>query len=115
MSGLNAVDNVDVKPVTLVELVNVRNGKIRLKPYMALIDTGSATSHLKAELSHYGMLIKNQQATFRSANGKFTSKLKSKLQFSLAEFSNARWIGHRFHVLPEDSKLPYDTIIGRDL
>jgi hypothetical protein len=39
---LNALDSVDIKPVTLVELVNVQSGMIRLKPYMALIDTNSA-------------------------------------------------------------------------
>ena len=112
---LNAVDSVDVKPVTIVELVNVRSSKIRLKPYMALIDTGSARSHVKATISHYGKVIKDQPSTFRTANGQFTSKLCSRMKFALPEFSKARQIEHVFHILPENSNLPYDMIIGRDL
>ena len=109
---LNEVDNVDVKPVTLIEFINVHNGKLRKKPYMALIDTGSAKSHLKATISQYGRPIKDRPNAFRTANGKFSPKLRSNLKFTLSEFSKARQIEHKLHVLPENSSL---HIIGRDL
>ena len=43
------------------------------------------------------------------------SKKATELEFTLNEFSESRQVRWKFHVLPEDSKLPYDMIIGRDL
>ncbi len=114
-TDLNAVDLIDIKPVTLIEVVNRKNNRIRAKPYMALLDTGSAKSHVKAELSQFGDVVKDESLTFRTANGKFNSKLRSDMTITLPEFSRARQVSHGFHVLPENSKLPYDMIIGRDL
>ena len=37
------------------------------------------------------------------------------MKFSLNEFSESWQVQWKFHVLPENSKLPYDMIIGRDL
>jgi hypothetical protein len=60
-------------------------------------------------------VIKDQPSIFRTATGKFTSKLCPKIKFTLSEFSKAQQIEHAFHILPESSNLPYDMIIGRDL
>ena len=43
------------------------------------------------------------------------SKNSTDVEFTLNEFSESRRIQWKFHVLPDDSKLPYDMIIGRDL
>ena len=43
------------------------------------------------------------------------SKNATNVEISLNEFSESRLIRWKFHVLPEDSKLPYDIIISRDL
>ena len=69
-TDLNAVDLIDIKPVTLIEVVNRKNNRIRAKPYMAFLDTGSAKSHVKAELSQFGDVVKDESLTFRTANGK---------------------------------------------
>ena len=52
---------------------------------------------------------------FRTPSGTFSSEKVTELEFALNEFSESRQVRWKFHVLPEDSKLPYDMIIGRDL
>ena len=52
---------------------------------------------------------------FRTPNGTFTSTKATDMKFSLNEFSESRQVRWKFHILPENSKLPYYTIIGRDL
>ena len=52
---------------------------------------------------------------FRTPSGTFSSKKTAGMEFYLNEFSESRHIKWNFHVLPENSKLPYDMIIGRDL
>ena len=70
---------------------------------------------IKANHSQHGKVAKGHAMKFRTLSGTFTSMKATNVKFSLNEFSESRQIRWKFHVLPEDSKLPYDTIIGRDL
>ena len=82
---------------------------------MVLLDTGSERSVIKAAHSQHGKVTKGHTMKFRTPSGTFLSKNATDVEFTLNEFSESRRIRWKFHVLPEDSKLPYDMIIGRDL
>ena len=113
--SLNALNVVDIKPVTLFTIKNIHSGKIQKKPLMVLLDTGSERSVIKAAHSQHGNVTKGHTMKFRTPSGTFLSKNATDVEFTLNEFSESRRIRWKFHVLPEDSKLPYDMIIGRDL
>jgi hypothetical protein len=113
---LNALDSiVDIKPVTTFTIKNLHNKKIQKKPFMVLVDTGSERSVIKATLSQHGIVKEGHTMKFRTPSGTFLSKKYTDTEFFLNEFSESRHIRWKFHVLPEDCKLPYDMIIGRDL
>jgi hypothetical protein len=113
---LNALDSiVDIKPVTTFTIKNLHTSKIQKKPLLVLIDTGSERSVIKATHSHHGIVKTGHTMKFRTPSGTFTSKKVTDTEFFLNEFSESRHIRWKFHVLPENSKLPYDMIIGRDL
>ena len=82
---------------------------------MVLMDTGSERSVIKATLSQHGIVKEGHTMKFRTPSGTFSSKKYTDTEFFLNEFSESRHIRWKFHVLPEDCKLPYDMIIGRDL
>ena len=82
---------------------------------MVLVDTGSERSVIKATLSQHGIVKEGHTMKFRTPSGTFSSKKYTDTEFFLNEFSESRHIRWKFHVLPEDCKLPYDMIIGRDL
>ena len=94
---------------------NIHSGKIQKKPLMVLLDTGSERSVIKATHSHHGKVSKGPAIKFRTPSGTFLSKNAVVMDFTLSEFSDSRKVRWKFHVLPEDSRLPYDMIIGRDL
>lgn len=112
---LMALDSVDIKPVTLIQVKNSHSKKIKKKPLLVLIDTGATKSTMKPEHSHLGTVRKSDTMTFRTPNAKFTSNKRCEMQFYLSEFSESKQINWTFSVLPEGCTLPYDFIIGRDL
>ena len=113
--SLNALNIIDIKPVTMFTIKNTHSGKIQKKPLMVLLDTGSERSVIKATHSHHGNVTKGHTMKFRTPSGTFLSKNAVEMEFTLNEFSESRRVRWKFHVLPENSKLPYDMIIGRDL
>ena len=81
---------------------------------MVLLDTGSERSVVKAAHSQRGIVTKGQTMKFQTPSGTFSSEKVTELEFALNEFSESRQVRWKFNVLPEDSKLPYNMIIGRD-
>ena len=63
----------------------------------------------------HGTVQKSKPVSFNTPATSFKTTKKTKVVFTLPEFSETRQITGDFHVLPEDSKLPYDFIIRRDL
>ena len=114
-SDLNALNAIDIKPVTLFTTRNSHNNKLKKKAYCVLIDTGSEMSTIRPEIAHHGMVKKAKVIKFRTPNGTFESNRTSAMKFFLSEFSESREISHEFRVIPEGNKMPYDMIIGRDL
>jgi hypothetical protein len=112
---LNALNIIDIKPVTMFNIRNIHSGKIQKKPLRVLLDTGSERSVIKDIHSHHGQVSKGHAIKFRTPSGTFTSKDAVDVDFTLNEFSDSRKVRWKFHVLPENSRLPYDMIIGRDL
>ena len=112
---MNALNVVDIKPVTMFHIKNIHSGKIQKKPFKVLLDTGSEKSVIKHIHSHHGKVSKGHAITFRTPSGTFQSKDAVDVDFTLSEFSESRRVRWKFHVLPESSRLPYDMIIGRDL
>ena len=83
---------------------------------MVLLDTGSERSVIKAtHFQHHGKVMKGLTMKFHTPSGTFMSKKANDIEFSLNELSEPRCIRWKFHVLPEDSELLYDMIIGRNL
>ena len=82
---------------------------------MVLLDTGSERSVVKAAHSQRGIVTKGQTMKFQTPSGTFSSEKVTELEFALNEFSESRQVRWKFHVLPENSKLPYNIIISRDL
>ena len=94
---------------------NLHNRKIQKRPLMVLMDTGSEKSVIKATHSPHGIVKEGHTMKFHTPSGTFSSKKVTDTESFLNEFSELRHIRWKFHVLPEDCKLPYDMIIGRDL
>ena len=82
---------------------------------MVLLDTRAQTSTVKAEHSHLDKTVKVKPISFCTPHSKFKSNKACEMQFFLPKFSESRKVQWKFHVLPENSVLPYDMIIGRDL
>ena len=112
---MNALNVIDIKPVTMFHIRNIHSGKIQKKSLKVILDTGSERSVIKHIHSHHGKVSKGHAIKFRTPSGTFTSKDAVDVDFTLSEFSDSRRVRWKFHVLPENSRLPYDMIIGRDL
>ena len=115
-SDTTKVDTVsDIKPVTLLLIKNARTNKFKKKELLVLFDTGATKSACKAMHSIHGTIQKSKPVSFSTPGSTFTTNKTTKVVFTLPEFTETRQITGNFHVLPENSKLPYDFIIGRDL
>ena len=111
-----SLDSVtDIKPVTLLLLKKNKNNKFKKKELLVLFDTGAQKSACKAVHSTCGTIRRTNPVSFSTPHTKFTTNKMTKVTFTLPEFTESRQIDGDFHVLPEESKLPYDFIIGRDL
>jgi len=54
LSDLNALNAIDIKPVTLFTTRNSHSNKLKKKAYCVLIDTGSELSTIRPEIAHHG-------------------------------------------------------------
>ena len=80
--SLNALNIVDIKPVTLFTIKNTHSGKIQKKPLMVLLDTGSERSTIKAMHSQHGKVTKGHTMKFRTLSGTFTSTKATDMKLS---------------------------------
>ena len=107
---------VDIKPFTIMMVQNRTLNRTKKKPLMVLLDTGAKYySAMKPEYGHLGKIKKITPITLCTPNNKFALNKSFKMQFFLREFSESKQINWTFNILPENSTLPYDFIIGRDL
>lgn len=93
--------------------MRTRKGKPKPKILKVLLDSGASKSIISSKHTKKLKSIKDEERTWTTACGTFTTNSKCKLEFSLYEFHARKLIEYEVH----ETTLPmaYDMIIGRDL